>query len=39
MKKIHYLADITVPTDPYEKIQHKYSITKRLKYTYDFIKF
>lgn len=30
MKKFHDLADITIPTDPYENILHKYSIAKKV---------
>ena len=30
MKKFYNLADITIPTDPYENILHKYSITKKV---------
>lgn len=28
MKKVHDLADIAIPADPYEKMQHKYNIAK-----------
>lgn len=29
METVHDLADIAIPTDPYEKIQHKYNIAKK----------
>ena len=31
MKKVHDLADIAIPADPYEKMQHEYNIAKKVK--------
>lgn len=31
MKKDHDLADIAIPADPYEKMQHEYNIAKKVK--------
>ena len=29
IKKVHDLADIAIPADPYEKMQHEHNIVKK----------